>query len=333
MISIILFLFVQSTLSHSILLVPGLGASILQNEKTYLWINYEYLNYNIENYLSGNLSNYYVYDNSKIYVNKQDDGLFGISVIDPYDWLGYTYYYYYLIKYLKKAGHDIYGFPYDWRQIPIHSKDIDYIIKKYNITHIISHSMGGYLVANYILEYNSNLTWISISTPWNGVEGEIIEAYYHGYNFGIKESYFGGLNYNISRLMVNNSASLPFLLKDKYSVFINKLYYDESNYTLFYGNHEIHKVYKYSRNIKYQWNKIKNNNIYIIYGCNILTKNNFSVKDNKIEWNYKKGDGTITCSNVIPSFNFRKKWEYKGKGDHTSILWDYTLFEYITQLL
>ncbi len=169
---------------NPVLLIPGIGGSILyadvpDNPGRRVWISSN----DSEKY-----AEYLVGFSNNVYTKYDDNGLESINILDGSE----VEYFSTIIKYFKDIGYqsgiNLFGHPYDWRQSIYNislDKRLDYIIREYQPI-IISHSMGGLVVQQYIRKNgDSNIrAWIGISTPLRGIAGQALNSFINGYNLG-----------------------------------------------------------------------------------------------------------------------------------------------------
>lgn len=189
--------------NNTIILIPGIAGSILNtldksnNLTSRSWVTLFWQNQEIQKILThyNKTNNKFDDNNYEVIIDYSDNGLYSIYNLDPdmKIFTGLVEYYRYLIDHLKDIGYvsgvNLFGLPYDWRYSTnrtIVLEQLHNILKKSNNNIIISHSMGGLLVENYIRLFGNNYInkWIPIAAPFKGVGGKIYEAYTIGYNLG-----------------------------------------------------------------------------------------------------------------------------------------------------
>eukprot|EP00164_Ancoracysta_twista_P001090 GFYU01001426.1.p1 GENE.GFYU01001426.1~~GFYU01001426.1.p1 ORF type:complete len:706 (-),score=145.65 GFYU01001426.1:223-2340(-) len=189
--------------TRALILVPGVGGTALKAfgtdlppEGRNIWISvlfykslypkYLYSKYNPATKLVECLES-----NTTIGFTSSGAGLDAMNNLDPDDVskLLPTTYYDDMIENLKASGYEpgksFFGFPYDWRQSNMFSSrpdDFEALVNEiYEETKapidILSHSMGGLTVKSWFAKYGSRSahkihTWITLSTPFQGVPGK-----------------------------------------------------------------------------------------------------------------------------------------------------------------
>lgn len=189
--------------NNTIILVPGVGGSMIfttdksTNETSRSWIRVFWQNDEVQKILVPYNKTTGKFDDTKyeVVIDESVAGLYSIYNLDPdlKIFTGLAEYLKHYIDYLINKGYipgvNLFGLPYDWRYSTNRSIILD---KLHNIltTHknniIISHSMGGIIVENYIRNYGSRTIdkWIPIAAPFKGVGGKIFQAFTSGYNLG-----------------------------------------------------------------------------------------------------------------------------------------------------
>lgn len=214
-----------------ILLIPGIGGSILYGRvngvERQIWAASNTID---EPVLGNSLAERLVGFEYDIYPKYTDNGLYGIYNVAPNAFIGSErgVYFKYIIDYLKKIGYvsgvDLFGHPYDWRK-SIHDiseeERLDIIIKNYNPI-IISHSMGGLVIEDYIRKNgDKNIHyWIGVATPFHGAAGNILKSFITGYNLGNTL-----VSNQVSKRIAENSFSaynlLPYRMTTDPTISIN----------------------------------------------------------------------------------------------------------------
>lgn len=210
---LILTVFVWCVSTANILLVPGIGGSMLysedklasskQNPYQHIWpvaISQDSL---LRRAISRQVfpNGTYVPNRYEVYVPQGGYGLSAMYDLNP-ELLLYktaTYYMKTLIDMLVgqnfTMGVDLFGFPYDWRYPVNYRPHLDSLEKILNSKpneewFVIAHSMGGLVMQEYFksgLSNNRNdshITLITVGTPFHGVGGRSLQAFTTGYNFG-----------------------------------------------------------------------------------------------------------------------------------------------------
>lgn len=169
-----------------ILLVPGLGGSKLydrDNDK--IWVVYNNAGYGVRC-----ISN----PECDIYTRWTNYGLSEVDQLNPDLIIGTdrTNYYKGLIDNLKGYGYvpgkNLFAFPYEWRTGLTNFKvliDLHYLIS-YIKPVVITHSMGGLLLQEYVTKHpNNNIRKIiNVCVPFQGTGGNVLKAFVDGYDLG-----------------------------------------------------------------------------------------------------------------------------------------------------
>ncbi len=273
-----------------ILLIPGIGGSILYADTPEyngrVWV----VMTNAES-----LGEYLVGFNHKIYTKYNDNGLSSIYNLDPdLIWRSdEANYFKDIIDNLVKIGYvsgiDLFGHPYDWRRSikDISSEErLDYLIKKYNPI-IISHSMGGLIIEDYIRKNgDQNIhSWISIVTPFTGAAGNILKSFINGYNLGNPF-----ISNSLAKRIAENSYSAYDLLPNQMSlqptITIDNV---EKNWLDFFKNLNTFKSERFNLRLDIKLNKP----LYCITNSAIATPFDYIKNGDNEQFTAVQGDGTV----------------------------------------
>jgi len=211
---------------NTIILVPGVGGSMVftkdktTNEIERCWVRIFYQNTEIEKVLVpyNQSSDTFYSPRYEVVIKPDNYGIYSIYNLDP-DLIiltGLVEYFKHFIDHLLELGYEpgknLFGLPYDWRYSTNRTLVLNQLHQlltsnKNNI--IISHSMGGLIVENYIRQYgNKNIQkWIPVSAPFKGVGGKIFQAFSIGYNLGNP------------LLKLSNAKNLAYLALATYELF------------------------------------------------------------------------------------------------------------------
>lgn len=182
--------------NNTIVLVPGIGGSVLLNNKSRVWITF----FNQDNNAKKLASKYSYSDNKyqdDITIDRSRFGLNGIYNLNP-DILVHsmTAYFQYLIDHLINIGYEpglnLFGYPYDWRYSNGHPEILSQFhefLEKLSTNRkvtLISHSMGGIFIENYIRKHGpfTIANWYVIASPLKGAAGNVLNSFTVGYNLG-----------------------------------------------------------------------------------------------------------------------------------------------------
>eukprot|EP00744_Colponema_vietnamica_P003319 GILI01005108.1.p1 GENE.GILI01005108.1~~GILI01005108.1.p1 ORF type:complete len:636 (+),score=181.78 GILI01005108.1:101-2008(+) len=212
------FAFADSSVSNDdelvpILLVPGVGGSVLNFEDSQggvsrAWINLYYQETKVKDYLWGffNEETWTLepFDNSsRVYSPDTGFGLDSIRNLDPslfWPIASLTTYFDRLIFNLVKRGYvpgqTLFGMPYDWRQTNNGKNSARFVEFAQNISQktgkrisVISHSMGGLVVRDAMIRFPAQFEasvsrWAAVAAPFQGGAGKILSEFLSGYNLG-----------------------------------------------------------------------------------------------------------------------------------------------------
>nr|AZM65210.1 diacylglycerol acyltransferase 11 [Vitellaria paradoxa] len=222
-----------------VLLVSGMGGSILHSKKKRFWFSLESrvwvrilladLEFKNKLWSLYNPKTGYTEpldDSIEILVPEDDYGLYAIDILDPSSFvkcfhLAKLYHFHDMIDMLTgcgyKKGTTLFGYGYDFRQSNRIDRIMDGLKEKletaYNAAggrkvNIISHSMGGLLVTSFMSLHSDVFSkyvnkWICIACPFQGAPGYINDSLLTGLQFveGF-ESYFFVSRWTMHQLVV-----------------------------------------------------------------------------------------------------------------------------------
>lgn len=311
-----------------VLLVPGIGGSILYadtptDKGRRVWKTWSSPDYDTE-FLVGFKYN--------VYTKYDDFGLYAIERLD-YGNLAYesSKYFAEIIKYFKKIGYipgtNLFGFPYDWRKsirnISSEQK-LNELIKTYKPV-VISHSMGGLVIEDFIRTYgDSNIrAWICIGCPFKGVGGDILKAFIDGYPFWVGNT---RLSDSVAKRVVLESYSAYELLPQPslYSqpkVIVDDMEWDWKSYLTKIPSFKIERITTRTPiTLTTKTFFIANSGVGTPFNYNIKTKS-FSVT---------QGDGTVPINSAwgdIESSNLTKIDINTSSLDHLTMLFSFIVFD------
>src|SRR4029079_16418745 len=244
-----------SKMNNTIILIGGIGGNILYSSNSNIeriWVVY----WNQDD----KAKRFYPNSGYDILTSYENCGLTSIYNLDPeliFDM--YTAYFSHIIDYFINIGYtpcvDLFGLPYVWTN-SITNKTILFMLNELLISNnnniIISHSMGGLIVNEYIKQFTDKYIhkWISISSPFQG-STLAITSFIQGYNLGNTR-----LSLDIAKNLSLQSYSTYELLPQlklnpqphiylKYKDNITKLNYSDYISNL---NYNFHKERVYERN-------------------------------------------------------------------------------------
>ncbi|KAL2609370.1 hypothetical protein R1flu_027943 [Riccia fluitans] len=198
---------------NPILLVPGIGGSMLnavdaKGKKERIWVRL----FAADHEFRAKLWSFYNPETGKtesldsnVTIEVPDDrfGLYACDILDPdiILRLDVVYYFHDFIKQLLSWGYSegttLFGFPYDFRQsnrLPERMQALELKLKQiYEASggkkvDIISHSMGGLIVKNFLALYPEIFEkyvnkWIAVTVPFQGAPGFIMDCLLTGVEF------------------------------------------------------------------------------------------------------------------------------------------------------
>lgn len=275
-----------------ILLIPGIGGSVLYNNTTRVWVTLTSADY---------YAKFLIGFNNTITTKYDNYGLNSIRNLDPDNiFTSFTDYFNYFITNLQKIGYvpgvNLFGYPYDWRlsiKTIANNLDLHRLISTIKPI-IITHSFGGLVTEQYIRTYSDiNINRIiNIGTPFKGAGGNAIKVFDLGYNLG---------NFLISESVAKDIAleafgtyellPQPTLLPTPY-VQNNTVRYDFLSYLS-----QINKFYPDRYYIRSPINITKS--VYYIGNSMYETPYNYIRLGNNYRWTYTDGDGTVPISSAF----------------------------------
>lgn len=237
-------LFVTVSVASSVILVPGIGGSVLNTcqsgpkfaEKRStivsgcrrVYLDYIYADQMSREYListfdpktlrSSSVNNY------SLSVSWASDGLDAIDTLDPDLWFfSYRSWYFHetIVDFRRMLDKNVtlVGFPYDWRQ---HVCEESVMTSFYSLIKrteppyiIVTHSMGALVFQCALLRYPEIAPLIKGSVfiaPPLGGSFMAIQAVLWGYDFGIPYTWMGGMKVDTSRSVALGIGSVPCLL-------------------------------------------------------------------------------------------------------------------------
>jgi pimeloyl-ACP methyl ester carboxylesterase len=130
------------------------------------------------------------------------------------------------IKFLQNAGHQVFGFPYDFRFIlhpeyyePLYVKYLDFLKQKNTRFIIVCHSLGGLVMQHFLALHEEAIKYIEkiyfINVPWGGCPISFYTIYDHAHpdvlKFAGPSSLIKILNHRIKTMHLFSGfyASLP----------------------------------------------------------------------------------------------------------------------------
>lgn len=305
--------------SYKIMIVPGMGGSVLYNANhKKIWPPDISLNLNEFNIHFDNNNEPIIPSNMNNIIKRSMGDIKDINIdtITTYAFTKTTYYST-MIKYLQKEKHELFAFPYDFRYILFESYQTilfhefkSFVEKKEDKFIIICHSLGGLVLYHFLINY---------TTPeW--YQKYISKIYFINVPFGGSPlslyTIYDGLNKNMGdKRLTKNYKILDFLHKKIKSLYLFSCFYmslpttdeiffvkDDIRYNpknikhLFQQNSVAFKIYKL-------FNDLSKRDIGIVLPINIIyctgmNTTTFYDYDNKTTL-YSDGDGIVPLDSML----------------------------------
>lgn len=328
---ILLFVSIYGAPMQPVLLVPGIGGSVLYNNTSRVWVTLTSADYYAK-FLVG-------FDNM-IKTSYNNSGLDSIRNLDPDNiFTSFTdYFNNFIVGFIKLGyvpGVNLFGFPYDWRlsitDIAKNEMLCD-IINKYRPI-VITHSFGGLVIEEYIRQNSDKniIKIINIGVPFKGAGGNAIKVFDLGYNLG---NFF--ISNEIAKEIALKSFSTYELLPQPsmYPMPIvtnNTVKMSALDYLINLGGFDINRYYvRTNLNISIQ--------VYYIANSMYKTPYDYIRSSNTYDWIYVNGDGTVPIESAFNSVYHNQPIDHQidirnPNVDHFGLLSDKKVFEICLRLI
>jgi CHAT domain-containing protein len=313
-----------------VILLPGIMGSFLEQDETYIWINYL-------RFATGGLTRLTI---------KEDDKIEATGVIKTA--------YKDLVNYLS-AQYDVLVFPFDWRK-PLQlagqklKTTIENLRSEFNVSiSLMGHSMGGLVIRDLIINHSETWKWLNaqpnfkailLGTPWLG--SYRIPHVLSGKDGIIKQ--LDGIDFvHSKRTLINMFSKFPGLLdllpihddKDFGSIKIWDDFIAATNLNIETIPVDLLKSFAaYTKKIKAEINNIDYTNIVYVAGKYKETVKGYDIENGILKFtSTAEGDESVTWATGIPANINRNTDVYYTNASHGGLSQKEFLFEGLLQIL
>ena len=316
--SLLFLFFLKIIIAYNIIIIPGMGGSVLYNLKNKkIWppdisMNFKELNMNFDKN-----------NDPIIETNIKIGNILDIKIDNPTTFiLTKNVYYYNLIKYLQEDNHNLYAFPYDFRYVLfknyqqiLYKKFKNFIEEKFNNNEkliIVCHSLGGLVFHHFLttfvdeIWYNKFISKIYfVNVPFGGCPLSLyaiidsLEKKNEEESLSKNNQIVPVLNKKIKDLYLFSSFYMTLPITNEPILRKNDVWYNTRNLQEFFKyNNKVNKMYKLFEN-EHILNKLNGINLdtNVIY-C--IGKNTTSFLDYESRISLSSdGDGIVTKNSMI----------------------------------